>query len=53
MNKIAGSQKVEVEPGETGDLTPEDILLNWFNSHLINANHPRRVQNFALDIQVR
>lgn len=44
-----------LEPGEEiGDLlklTPEQILLRWFNYHLKQANHPRRVNNFGGDIK--
>jgi len=44
-----------LEPGEEiGDLlklSPEQILLRWFNYHLKAANHPRRVKNFAGDIK--
>jgi len=31
-------------------LPPEQILLRWFNYHLKNAGHPRRVNNFSSDI---
>jgi plastin-1 len=31
-------------------LPPEQILLRWFNYHLKNAGHPRRVHNFSGDI---
>jgi len=44
-----------LEPGEEiGDLlklSPEQILLRWFNYHLKQANHPRRVKNFGGDIK--
>jgi len=44
-----------LEPGEEiGDLlklSPEQILLRWFNYHLKAANHSRRVKNFAGDIK--
>lgn len=44
-----------LEPGEEiGDLlklSPEQILLRWFNYHLKQANHPRRVNNFGGDIK--
>lgn len=44
-----------LEEGETLDdlmkLTPEQILLRWFNYHLKAANHPRRVKNFGADIK--
>ncbi|KAL5480026.1 hypothetical protein EMCRGX_G023641 [Ephydatia muelleri] len=32
-------------------LSPEEILLRWFNYQLEQANHPRRVQNFGGDIK--
>lgn len=31
-------------------LPPEQILLRWFNYHLKNAGHSRRVSNFSKDI---
>ncbi|KAJ5076113.1 fimbrin-1 [Anaeramoeba ignava] len=31
-------------------LTPEEILLRWFNYHLAKANHKRKVQNFTTDL---
>lgn len=34
-------------------LSPEEILLRWFNYHLEEAGHPRRVNNFTKDIMVR
>lgn len=44
-----------LEPGEEiGDLlklSPEQILLRWFNYHLKAANEPRRVKNFGADIK--
>jgi len=44
-----------LEPGEEiGDLLklpPDQILLRWFNYHLKNAGHPRRVANFSGDIK--
>jgi len=44
-----------LEPGEEiGDLlklSPEQILLRWFNYHLKAANHSRRVKNFSGDIK--
>ena len=33
-------------------LSPEEILLRWFNYHLEQAGHPRRVHNFSSDIMV-
>lgn len=30
---------------------PEEILLRWFNYHLEQAGHPRRVANFSGDIK--
>jgi len=32
-------------------LSPEEILLRWFNYHLEQAGHPRRVHNFSGDIK--
>ncbi|GAM24298.1 hypothetical protein SAMD00019534_074730 [Acytostelium subglobosum LB1] len=44
-----------LEPGETIDdllkLSVEEILLRWFNYHLREAGHPRRVKNFTGDIK--
>ncbi|KAL6056274.1 fimbrin [Balamuthia mandrillaris] len=44
-----------LEPGEDiGDLlklSPEQILLRWFNYHLKNAGATRRVNNFSGDIK--
>lgn len=31
-------------------LPPEQLLLRWFNYHLKNANHPKRVTNFSSDV---
>jgi len=31
-------------------LPPEQLLLRWFNYHLKNAGHPKRVTNFASDV---
>eukprot|EP01088_Endostelium_zonatum_P009746 TRINITY_DN2304_c0_g1_i1.p1 TRINITY_DN2304_c0_g1~~TRINITY_DN2304_c0_g1_i1.p1 ORF type:complete len:518 (+),score=120.25 TRINITY_DN2304_c0_g1_i1:87-1640(+) len=43
-----------LEPGETIEdllkLPIEQILLRWFNYHLKNAGHNRRVNNFTKDI---
>nr|WAW84881.1 fimbrin 1 [Halisarca dujardinii] len=43
-----------LEPGESlADLLalpPDQILLRWFNYHLAEAGHPRRVHNFTKDI---
>jgi plastin-1 len=33
-------------------LPPEEILLRWFNYHLANAKHPRKVTNFSSDVKV-
>jgi plastin-1 len=45
-----------LEPGETIEdllkLSPEQILLRWFNYHLREAGSNRRVQNFTSDIKV-
>jgi len=44
-----------LEPGETLEdllkLSPEQILLRWFNYHLKNAGSPKRVHNFSGDIK--
>jgi plastin-1 len=32
-------------------LSPEDLLLRWFNYHLKNAGHNRTVKNFGSDLQ--
>ena len=44
-----------LEPGEELSdlmkLSPEEILLRWFNYHLKAANHSRRVANFSGDIK--
>ena len=32
-------------------LSPEEILLRWFNYHLENAGSTRRVNNFSGDIK--
>jgi len=32
-------------------LPPDQLLLRWFNYHLKNANHPRRVKNFSSDVK--
>lgn len=46
---------VLLRDGETLDdlmaLSPEEILLRWFNYHLEQAGHPRRVHNFSGDIK--
>ncbi|KJE88506.1 fimbrin [Capsaspora owczarzaki ATCC 30864] len=44
-----------LEPGETLEdlmaLPADQILLRWFNYHLREAGHPRRVTNFSGDIK--
>jgi plastin-1 len=44
-----------LEPGETIEdllkLSPEQILLRWFNYHLKKAGSPKRVNNFSGDIK--
>ena len=32
-------------------LTPDQLLLRWFNWHLKNAGHDRTVTNFTSDIK--
>jgi len=39
------------EIGDLLKLSPEQILLRWFNYHLKKANSPKRVKNFAGDIK--
>lgn len=41
------------ELGDLLRLPPEQVLLRWFNFHLQNANHPKRVANFGNDVHVR
>lgn len=33
------------------NLPPEHLLLRWFNYHLKNAGHARRVSNFSSDVK--
>jgi len=44
-----------LEEGETLEdlmkLTPEQLLLRWFNYHLKRAGHPKRVKNFGPDVK--
>jgi len=44
-----------LEEGETLEdlmkLTPEQLLLRWFNYHLKRAGHPKRVKNFSGDVK--
>lgn len=44
-----------LEPGETIEdflkLSPEKILIRWFNYHLAKANWPNRVKNFSSDVK--
>lgn len=32
-------------------LPPEQLLLRWFNYHLKNAGHPKRITNFGSDVK--
>lgn len=32
-------------------LSPEDMLIRWFNYHLANATSPKRVSNFSSDLK--
>ena len=32
-------------------LPPEQLLLRWFNYHLKNAGHPKRITNFSSDVK--
>jgi len=34
------------------DLSPEEFLLRWFNYHLKEEGHMRRVTNFNEDVKV-
>lgn len=46
--------RLKHENEEIGDLlklSPEDLLIRWFNFHLKNANHHRTVQNFSSDLK--
>jgi hypothetical protein len=38
--------------GLLDDHDSEGILLRWFNFHLEQAGHDRRVKNFSSDIKV-
>ena len=45
--------KLEGELDETiASVPPEQILLRWFNYHLAQAGHHRKVTNFSSDIKV-
>ena len=43
------------EEGEEGSdllkLSPEELLKRWFNYHLKNAGHDRRIKNFTSDLK--
>jgi plastin-1 len=32
-------------------LSPEDLLLRWFNYHLANAGHDKKITNFSSDVK--
>jgi plastin-1 len=32
-------------------LSPEDLLLRWFNYHLTNAGYEKKITNFSGDVQ--
>lgn len=44
-----------LKPGEKLEdllkLSPEDLLLRWFNYHLKNANYPKEITNFSVDVK--
>ena len=44
-----------LEPGEELSdllkLSPENILLRWFNYHLKAANYPKKITNFNVDVK--
>jgi len=44
-------KKADEELEDFLKLTPEELLIRWFNYHLSNACHPRRVANFGADIK--
>ena len=45
-------KKEDEELSDLLALPPEDLLLRWFNYHLKNAGHKRRVENFSGDLKV-
>jgi len=44
-------KKTDEELEDFLKLTPEELLVRWFNYHLSNACHPKRVANFAGDVK--
>lgn len=32
-------------------LSPEDLLLRWFNYHLLNAGYDKKITNFSTDVK--
>lgn len=44
-------KKEDEELSDLLALPPEDLLLRWFNYHLKNAGHKRRVENFSGDLK--
>ncbi|XP_019859573.1 PREDICTED: plastin-2-like [Amphimedon queenslandica] len=52
--QVGGLSEASAEDGEDLSdlmaLSPEEILLRWFNYHLEEAGNPRRVHNFTKDI---
>ena len=44
-------KKENEEIGDLLKLSPEELLLRWFNYHLENAGHNRKVTNFSTDLQ--
>ena len=45
-------KKEDEEMGDLLKLSPEELLLRWFNYHLKNAGHDRQVSNFSSDVKV-
>jgi plastin-1 len=39
------------EISELLKLSPEQLLIRWFNYHLKNAGHDRRIKNFTTDLK--
>ena len=55
LTSVPGLARLLLEGETLNDLmalSPEEILLRWFNYHLAQAGHHRRVKNFSDDIHV-
>lgn len=53
LTSVPGLARLLLEGETLNDLmalSPEEILLRWFNYHLAQAGHHRRVKNFSDDI---